>query len=311
MRSVWARLAIAALAMTGVATGMGFLAPWWPLADMPNHFTPFLFAVAVAGLILLPFGEHKRLSRKHTRTALGLGLASVAAINAAPLYSSLATMAVPVPGRTDTISIVSFNVFSRNTQLEATSRWLAAQNADVIVLQEMTRLNREPIRLALAAAYPHVHDCGCNDVVMFSRRPWIAAGGQSRSAEQPALSWLTLTDGNNRDLRVVGLHASYMKNPGRYAAHYDWLLRNIPKFGDRVILVGDFNAAPWSWQMRRLVVAAGLRRHGTYEASWPAPVPFLLIDNVLATPDIKAVSFRTGPFLGSDHLPVVATVAVP
>jgi endonuclease/exonuclease/phosphatase (EEP) superfamily protein YafD len=206
---------------------------------------------------------------------------------------------------------VSFNVWSRNAQLDEAARWLLAQNADVIVLQEMTRLNREPIRRALAATHPNIHDCNCNDIVMYSRRPWVAADGQPRSGTQPALSWLTLADGSGRELRVVGLRPRYMKDPETYAAHYDWLVRNIPKFGDRLILVGDFNAVPWSWQMQRLVAATGLRRHGTYEASWPSYLPMLLIDNLLTTPDIGAVSFRTGPPLGSDHRPVVATVALP
>jgi hypothetical protein len=58
--------------------------------------------------------------------------------------------------------------------------------------------------------------------------------------------------------------------------------------------------------MRRLA-EAGLRRHGTYAAR--APVLMVLIDYLLTT-HIAAVSFRTGPFFGSDHLSVVATVAL-
>ena len=42
-----------------------------------------------------------------------------------------------------------------------------------------------------------------------------------------------------------------INDPARYAAHYDWLVRHADKLGDRVILAGDFNAAPWSWQMMR------------------------------------------------------------
>jgi endonuclease/exonuclease/phosphatase (EEP) superfamily protein YafD len=286
-------------------------ARWWPLADIPNHFTPFLFALAAVGLILLPFGELRHLARRSIRSALGLGLAGVAAINAAPLYSSLATTAVAAPGRADTLTVVSFNVWSRNAQLDEAARWLLAQNADVIVLQEMTRLNREPIRRALVPAYPHVHDCGCNDIAMFSRRPWMAAGGQGRTAERPSLSWLTVPDRNGRETRIVGLHPRYNIVPAMYAAHYAWLVRHVPALGERLVLVGDSNAVPWSWQMQRLVAATGLRRHGTYEASWPSYLPVLLIDNLLTTPDIGAVSFRTGPPLGSDHRPVVATVALP
>jgi endonuclease/exonuclease/phosphatase (EEP) superfamily protein YafD len=207
--------------------------------------------------------------------------------------------------------VVSFNVFTRNRQLDEAARWLADQDADVIVLQEMTRTTHEPMRRVLAAAYPYIHDCDCNDIVMYSRRPWTAAGSMPRTAEQPALLWLDLADREGRQVRVVGLRPRYIMKPGIYAANYDWLVRNIPKLGGRLILAGDFNAAPWSWQMMRLATATGLRRHGTYALSWPSHLPVVLIDNLLTTPDIKGVSFRTGPFLGSDHLPIVATVALP
>jgi endonuclease/exonuclease/phosphatase (EEP) superfamily protein YafD len=119
-----------------------------------------------------------------------------------------------------------------------------------------------------------------------------------------------MVDGNGREVRVVGLRPRYIMKPATYAAHYDWLVRNASRLGDRVILVGDFNAAPWSWQLMRFAAASGLRRHGTYAASWPSLLPVVLIDNLLTTPDIKSVSFGMGPSLGSDHLPVIATVAL-
>jgi endonuclease/exonuclease/phosphatase (EEP) superfamily protein YafD len=313
MRRICARLAIAALATAGAATVIGLLAPWWPAADMPNHFRPFVLVVAVAGLALLPFGARKLPQHRAERISISLGLASVAALNAFPLLASASASAAPVAALdpNDTFVVVTFNVFTRNNQLDEAARWLRGQNADIIILQEMTRHTREPMRRVLAGAYPHIHDCGCNDIVIYARHPWSAAGGQPRTAEQPALSWLTLADRNGRELHVVGLRPRYMKDPSAYAAHYDWLVRNIPKFGDRLILAGDFNAAPWSWQMMHLTAATHLRRHGTYAASWPSLLPIVLIDNLLTTPDIRAVSFKTGPFLGSDHLPVVATVALP
>ena len=311
MRSICSRLATAALVSAGVATAIGHLAPWWPKADMPNHFTPFILAVAVAGLASLAFEPRKLTTHRRTRLAFAAGLAGIAAINTAPLLTALATTAVAAQGPTDTLTVVSFNVWTKNQRLDEATRWLVDQKADVIVLQEMTPKNREPIKRALAATYPHVHDCGCNDIVMFSRQPWTAAGGQPRTAEQPAMSWFTLVDRNGREVRVVGLRPRFINDPAKYAAHYDWLVRHAGKLGDRMILAGDFNAAPWSWQMLRFAAASGLRRHGTYAASWPSRLPLVLIDNLLTTPDIKSVSFRTGPFLGSDHLPVIATVALP
>jgi endonuclease/exonuclease/phosphatase (EEP) superfamily protein YafD len=311
MRSICSRLATAALVSAAAATAIGYLAPCWPKADMPNHFTPLILAVAVAGLALLAFESRKPMTQRRTRLALAAGLAGLAAINTAPVLGALATTAVAAQGATDTLTVVSFNVWTKNQRLDEATRWLVDQKADVIVLQEMTPKSREFMKRELAATYPHLHDCDCNDIVMFSRRPWTAAGGQPRTAEQPAMSWFTLVDRNGREIRVIGLRPRYIQQAAEYAAHYSWLVHHAAKLGDHLILVGDFNAAPWSWQMRRFAAASGLRRHGTYAASWPARLPVVLIDNLLTTPNIKSVSFKTGPDLGSDHLPIIAAVAVP
>ena len=310
MRSICFSLAAAALAAAGAATAIGYLAPWWPKADIPNQFTPFVLAVAVAGLALMAGGARRPTTHLRLRLALAAGLAGLAAINTLPLRTALATTAEAAQESADTLTVVSFNLWTGNRRYAEISRWLLAQNADVIVLQEMTGRNREPVLGALGSAYPHIHDCGCSDIVLLSRRPWIAAGGQPRTDKQPAMSWLTLPDRKGREVRIIGLRPRYINDPVRYAAHYDWLVRHAGKLGDRVILVGDFNATPWSWQMRRFAAASGLRRHGTYAASWPSLLPMVLIDNLMTTADIKSVSFRTGPFLGSDHLPIVATVGL-
>jgi endonuclease/exonuclease/phosphatase (EEP) superfamily protein YafD len=156
MRRTCAGLAIAALVAAGLATAVGFLAPWWPVADMPNHFTPFVLAAALSGLGLLLPAAPALAALGRARIAIGVGLAGLAAVNAAPLLASLATVPVAARGATDTLTVVSFNIFTRNRQLDEAARWLAAQDADVIVLQEMTRTTREPIKRALAARYPYI-----------------------------------------------------------------------------------------------------------------------------------------------------------
>src|SRR5262245_28081069 len=98
MRRICARLAIAAFVAAGMATATGFLAPWWPAADMPNHFTPFILAVAIAGLAVLSFAARELATDRRARTALALGLGGVAAINTVPLIASPGTTAVAAQG---------------------------------------------------------------------------------------------------------------------------------------------------------------------------------------------------------------------
>jgi len=299
--------AAAAAGVVGLASAIGYLAPWWPIADLPNHFVPFLLSsalIALAGLALGPGASRPR------NRFLVAGLAVFAAINAVAIYKAMASTAPAADASArETLTIVSFNVWSKNKRLDEAARWLVDQNADVIVLQEMTATHRAQIKQTLMDAYPHVSDCGCNDVILLSRTAVTGVGGQPRTAVQPAMSWFDLTDRQGRPIRVIGLRPRYIHRLAEHSAQYDWLVRHASELGPRVMVAGDFNAAPWSWQMTRFARAGGLVRHGTFATSYPSLFPLILIDNVLTSPDFTSVSFRTGPALSSGHRPVVATLA--
>src|SRR5467141_4503221 len=101
----------------------------------------------------------------------------------------------------------------------------------------------------------------------------------------------------------------------RQARHVETLIWDVHG-RQPVILAGDFNLTPWSWLLNKLAWAGGLRRHGLLNATWPADLspavaPFLLIDNVLTSADIRSLSFAVGPELGSDHRPIAATPVIP
>jgi endonuclease/exonuclease/phosphatase (EEP) superfamily protein YafD len=80
-----------------------------------------------------------------------------------------------------------------------------------------------------------------------------------------------------------------------------------------VVLVGDFNATPWSASFRTLQRRGLL--HDTLwgaglQASWPegwGPLS-IPIDHVLHTADLGSVDRRTGPSFGSAHRPVLVSV---
>ena len=62
--------------------------------------------------------------------------------------------------------------------------------------------------------------------------------------------------------------------------------------------LGDRSAPPWH------VV-------GKLGASSLVLPRLFLIDNFFASASISSISFETGPSLGSDHLPILATLALP
>ncbi len=65
-------------------------------------------------------------------------------------------------------------------------------------------------------------------------------------------------------------------------------------------------------EVDRAAVVTGLRRHATLLATWPADkfFPAFLIDHVFATCEFFTVKVATGPFLGSDHRPIIADIGM-
>jgi endonuclease/exonuclease/phosphatase (EEP) superfamily protein YafD len=88
----------------------------------------------------------------------------------------------------------------------------------------------------------------------------------------------------------------------------------------RLILTGDFNSTPWSFERRREDARFHLERRTRALPSWPARnftshrllaiVPFLPIDHVYAGSAWRTVSVERGPRLGSDHYPVIVRLAL-
>jgi endonuclease/exonuclease/phosphatase (EEP) superfamily protein YafD len=97
---------------------------------------------------------------------------------------------------------------------------------------------------------------------------------------------------------------------------------NRKKLGQHLIVVGDLNTSPWSAEFMTLTKKTGLRDSQLgygLQPSWPMLLPYfgvntqpnlltqllqVPIDHVLVSEQIQVFSRHTGPFIGSDHLPV-------
>src|SRR5690606_2020219 len=91
--------------------------------------------------------------------------------------------------------------------------------------------------------------------------------------------------------------------------------------GPRAIVGGDFNATPWTRTLRELDAAIPLERRTRALFTWPtpsramteyelrSPLPLVPIDHVYAGAAWRVLEVRRGPDIGSDHYPVVLTIA--
>ena len=300
-----ARLLKFALVVGAVMTFAGFLAPIYPPAEMPNHLRPF----TLAGFTVL-LGLAIWLNAKSIARLCAILVCVNGALIALALQPQVALATPQSAGRH--LELITFNVWSKNKNLDQVAAWLLAQDADIVVLQEISDQNRPFFNGALSKTYGHIYDCGCNELLIASKSAWVDAGGQGRTDDVPSMSWLRFPDGKGGSYRLVSLRPIYPKHPSQQARHYAWMDREFQNTSRTSILVGDFNLTPWSYKLQHFASESGLRRHGTWASSWSADVGGgFLIDNVFSTPDVTSISFKTGPNLGSDHFPIIAELVLP
>ena len=286
-------------------TALGGLSVIFPELDIANYFRPWMVAASLPALWIFVSTKQKPL----TRTVGLLIFAANLTLLLYPVFTNL-------PGRTTdkakTLKIISVNVWHINQNIDRVADYLENAKADIVVLQEMHNTHLGAVRNRLRQTYPFILTCRCRNLVLLSRLPWQLAGGNRFTRDTPALIWARFSRPGRGSYRVVGVHAADPRKPEIHINHMRWLTNRLPN-GERLIVVGDFNATPWSANLMQMAARYRLRRALTFATSWPSQIqwPLFLIDNAFVSSLFEIRSSKIGPDVGSDHRPVVVEVAIP
>lgn len=307
------------LALVGALTGLACLAgAFSDRLDALTHLAPIWLACGLAGGLLSAV-----FSRDEERKAiLGIALVAVVAIGVLVGPEIAASWRRPAKASGPTLKLVQFNLWADNHDPDATLQWVLAQNADIITVEEGGGA-AWPIVKRLRAAYPYYVTCngkrGC-DTWIFSRWRMVDQRGFYQDDRTLPGAWATLRYPGG-DFTIAATHFVWPFPAGPQQAQSRKLVANLAGFQrETLIVTGDFNSTPWSWNLRRQDKALGLERRTRALASWPsgdfsrvarAPLPILPIDHVYAGKAWKTVKVERGPVLGSDHRPVVVTFSRP
>jgi endonuclease/exonuclease/phosphatase family metal-dependent hydrolase len=104
-------------------------------------------------------------------------------------------------------------------------------------------------------------------------------------------------------LTILGTHMAHITHGSH--AQYRLLGTKLPPVTTAAVLTGDMNL--WGPPVSSYV--RGWRR-GIIGRTWPAPRPHSQLDHMMVTPPVSVLEAHIGEFAGSDHRPVVATLAV-
>lgn len=302
-------LATALCATGAVAAWLGRSSLRW---DVLAHFAPLWLAGSALGLAVGVF------LRGFDRALLaGLGLVGVVAAGGLIAPELVRSTGPKAPANAaGQIKVIQFNTWHRNRETERIVAWLAKEDPDIAVLEE----TNPQLRAAIGAAGRWHVDCDSCEVMIVSKRPPLQTGAPKVATEAHG----PINRATYRDARgaftVIGVHYTWPTDPQNQQPQEQRLAETIARFPrGRTIVAGDFNSAPWSFTRRRWDAVFALPRRDRALFSFPSTVSdhfhwlgrvqVLAIDHVYAGPDWATVSVRRGPALGSDHRPVVVTLA--
>ncbi|CAN5199362.1 endonuclease/exonuclease/phosphatase family protein [soil metagenome] len=282
--------------------------------DLLANLTPLWLACGLIGAVLwLSAGR-----RGAALPALCLIGVSVGAFLMAPEFIAAAKPKYKPSPNAEIYKILQFNVWEGNRDSAGTAAYIRTTGADIVMMEENS-YGAATIPDRLKDIYPYQIHCGqqsgrpCGVTVLFKHKP-DRGGGQG----PPPAVWTTnQLPKTTHWFEAVALHNLWPTNPYQAVQRRTMSGRVSGSAKGAIIVGGDYNMTPWSWAMRRQDKAYGMERRTRAVFSWPArfdrfalaPFPFLPIDHVYAGAEWKIVSIERGPRTGSDHYPVLVTLA--
>lgn len=292
-------LLLAAVGALGARLFWGF--------ELLCHASFYFFFTAIACVIACAVLREKRLGLAAFTLAAFFGLGVV------PYFISTARAEVNPEGGGRQVRVVLFNVLNSNREYADVREYLEAVDADLLIVQEFDPKWRRNLA-ALEEHYPHREQAvrrGAFGMAVFSKFPLREARWHVDHSEHYPIFSGTVEIGEKR-VTLTALHPPPPVRQRSARARNEILSlvpTMIPDDGSR-LLVGDLNCTPWSPHFRELCRATGLRDsalgHGVQATWFPRSLPIgIPIDHVLISKDIAIQNREVGPYLGSDHRPVV------
>lgn len=291
------------LALVSIAA---FFGGWsWVLDVLANFRVQYAFALVLMAIFLAA----GRWGRSAAIAAVG-AIVNLAVI--IPLYIGDGKTLPPE----EPVRVLSYNLLSSNEQFGDVAAYIRELDPDVVFLHEASR----PWEVAMEAA-----DLGY--VVTRSRSPELIFGTLVLSREADQVTSFGFTVGGPRAVEVIhdgiaflGVHPLAPTTAERSALRNaqiefasDW---SNQQQGAHVV-VGDFNATPWSYPVRRLLAKTELQNSQNgfgVQASFPVSGNFLIrvpIDHLFHSPELAVADRVLGPPMGSDHYPLLVDLWLP
>ncbi len=318
------------LILTGLAAGLwaatiGQASVW--VFDLCSHFMAQWLALFLLLTAWLAFRQRWIL------TCVALMGVIIASFQMAPYLSPslFAEKKSPQqPPASSSIHVLQANVFAFNLQPHRVFQEIKTTQPDIVALEEMTPQWRDRLKEVHYAGYSWHATAYYGQNVLLSKFPIIwhrtfQVPHGYFSDEYLVARVLAKLDAKTPFLHVVIAHpprptnAKNVQMQRQYLAHLSDTLQNLKtRWPDiPLVLMGDFNATPWSIPYRQFSSQIPTTLRNTlldtnpYQPTWPTIFPILgiPIDHIWWDAGNSPLSFklrRNGSWIGSDHASVHA-----
>ncbi len=218
----------------------------------------------------------------------------------------------------DEITIYSANVLADGGLAAAAAASIAANEPDVVVMQEvrweyMQALRTDPRLSDYQFWSVDTPGLPTGDLI-WSRWPLVDVTTQPFASENLVSATVV---GPTGEFRVNNVH---VRAPALQDKVWVWQQQHqmLSEFDQSVptVLAGDFNASTDHQPFRKLLSAGWSDVHDAkgcgFDATWPVgrslPFPVYRLDHVLVTEHFEVLDVRFGDPAGSDHKPVITSV---
>ncbi|MDF3057558.1 MAG: hypothetical protein K0R17_1773 [Rariglobus sp.] len=280
------------------------------LLEITTHFRPHYAAGLLACVAV------HALARRFRLAAVFAVFALLNATVLAPRFAPRTT--APASAGAPGIKLLLANVLTSNRDHAALIALVEHEQPDVIALLEV---NDEWLTALapLALTHPHARRVPRSDnfgIALFSRLPLTDIKTVYLGpAEVPSISATFTRAGQS--IRLLATHPlppgsaeGLLLRDQQLAAIALWSTASSTP----ALVIGDLNCTPWSPAFRRLLKDGALHDTGKgLNPTWPVAPKWLRIplDHCLATRSLFVRDHHIGPDIGSDHFPLLVTVALP
>lgn len=215
------------------------------------------------------------------------------------------------------IKITSVNLLSSNSRENLVINYITKVDPDILILMELTpkweeKLNNIFKKYEYQKIVPRLDNFG---IAVLSKYKMDSHIDYFDLNNKPSI--VSNLELENQILSVVATHPIPPINQTTFENRNKQLtniIRDRNKFSDNLIIAGDFNTSSFSNHFEKLVegdlvdsrIGFGLL------PTWPADYEILqtTLDHFLVSKNLKVIDRKTGPNIGSDHLPINIIIGV-